>query len=88
MLGFAILIGFNAYTHYQAARAATLKEARLIAEREAGTVQRSLEEAYYSTRALAQASLALRSQLDEAGLTLASMGVSASEDEDHGQTGE
>ena len=33
-------------------------------------------------------SLALRSQLDEAGLTLASMGVSATEDEDHGQTGE
>lgn len=62
LLGFAILIGFNAYTHYQAAREATLKEARLIAEREAGTMQRSLEEAYYSTRALAQASLALRSQ--------------------------
>ena len=33
-------------------------------------------------------SLALRSQLDEAGLTLASMGVSAMEGEDHGQTGE
>ena len=33
-------------------------------------------------------SSALRSQLDEAGLTLASMGVSASEDEHHGQTGE
>ncbi len=33
-------------------------------------------------------SLALRSQLDEAGLTLASMGVSATEDENHGQTGE
>ena len=33
-------------------------------------------------------SSALRSQLDEAGLTLASMGVSAGEDEHHGQTGE
>ena len=33
-------------------------------------------------------SLALRSQLDDAGLTLASMGVSATEDENHGQTGE
>ena len=33
-------------------------------------------------------SLALRSQLDEAGLTLASMGVSATEDENHGQTRE
>ena len=33
-------------------------------------------------------SLALRSQLDEAGLTLASMGVSAIEEKDHGQTGE
>ena len=33
-------------------------------------------------------SLALRSQLDEAGLTLASMGVSAMEGEDHGRTGE
>ncbi len=33
-------------------------------------------------------SLALRSQLDEAGLTLASMGVSAIEDENNGQTGE
>ncbi len=41
------------------------------------------------TRTLMRVStLALRSQLDEAGLTLASMGVSASEDEDHGQTGE
>ena len=33
-------------------------------------------------------SSALRSQLDEAGLTLASMGVSDGEDEHHGQTGE
>ena len=33
-------------------------------------------------------SSALRSQLDEAGLTLASMGVSAAEDDDHGQAGE
>ena len=33
-------------------------------------------------------SSALRSQLDEAGLTLASMGVRAGEDEHHGQTGE
>jgi hypothetical protein len=41
------------------------------------------------TRTLMRVStLALRSQLDEAGLTLASMGVSDGEDEHHGQTGE
>lgn len=41
------------------------------------------------TRTLMRVSgLALRNQLDEAGLTLASMGVSAVEDENNGQTGE
>ena len=41
------------------------------------------------TRTLMRVSgLALRNQLDEAGLTLASMGVSSVEDENNGQTGE
>ncbi len=62
-------------------------DAQIRLEGNAITLSMSADSA--ETRTLMRiSSLALRSQLDEAGLTLASMGVSAVEDENHGKTGE
>jgi flagellar hook-length control protein FliK len=62
-------------------------DARIRLEGSSITLSMSADSA--ETRTLMRvSSLMLRSQLDEAGLTLASMGVSAVEDESHGQTGE
>lgn len=56
---------------------------------EGNSITLSMSAGRAETRTLMRlSSVALRSQLDEAGLTLASMGVSAVEDENHGPTGE
>ncbi|BBF88035.1 methyl-accepting chemotaxis protein [Aquitalea magnusonii] len=60
LAGFALLIGLNAYSHYQQAREQVRDNARLLSAREAGNVQRLLESSYHTVETLAEAALAVR----------------------------
>ncbi|MDN0076730.1 methyl-accepting chemotaxis protein [Crenobacter sp. SG2303] len=62
LIGFAGLIGLNAYLNYRQAEDAALDSAQQQAQLAADQVQRRLEQAYFSTQSLAESAIALRQQ--------------------------
>ena len=59
-VGFSLLIGANSYSNYQQARQAALGSAELLAQREAGNVQRLLESSFNTVQALSEDAMAVR----------------------------
>ncbi|WP_158613676.1 MULTISPECIES: methyl-accepting chemotaxis protein [Aquitalea] len=72
LIGFALLIGLNAYAHYQQAREQVRDNARLLSEREAGNVQRLLESSYHAVETLAEAAGAVKRNMPANGRQLVS----------------
>ncbi|MDF0604610.1 methyl-accepting chemotaxis protein [Neisseriaceae bacterium TC5R-5] len=63
LLGFVVLVSINIYTSYNSAEEKVLENAKLLAAREAGLVQRLLGRTYYSTAAMAASATALKMHL-------------------------
>ncbi|GGY29083.1 methyl-accepting chemotaxis protein [Paludibacterium paludis] len=66
-IGIGLLVGLFVRNSYRHAEDTVLNESRMLAEQEAGTIQRRLERSYHATQSLANAALALRSRLPANG---------------------
>ncbi|WP_218586151.1 cache domain-containing protein, partial [Pseudomonas sp. MWU12-2323] len=72
LIGFIVLAGANIYNSYRNAENAVLDHARLLADSEAGRVQRMLGKTYDSAQAMAEAATGVRAALPANGRSLLS----------------
>ncbi|UJB33094.1 MULTISPECIES: methyl-accepting chemotaxis protein [Chromobacterium] len=63
LIGFCVLAGVNIYASYQSAEKAVLDNAKLLAESEAGQVQRLLGKTYDSAQVVAESAVAVKHNL-------------------------
>ncbi|PRP68834.1 hypothetical protein BUE93_20525 [Chromobacterium amazonense] len=71
-IGFSVIVGLNAYKNFQTAENAALENAKLLAEREAGNIQRLLGLSFDSAQAMAGAAVAVKQNLPPNGRQIVS----------------